>query len=190
MGPEIIKECVLFQDLTELVTEEEIQEEVLEEIPSSASDPTSGMTPTATTPTTRKRSPKKTTFNAPTRPSKFSRCRAPTRFEKSVSQLQSIAELTQSDPEDQYDKFGKHVAAQLREMPLRSFFELQDNIQRMITTERLNLLEPTSSSSKSSRPQSQQSSAFDFNSDHETSNEFYSTNETSAELLNGFLGRF
>ncbi|XP_045462484.1 uncharacterized protein LOC123672443 isoform X1 [Harmonia axyridis] len=42
--------------------------------------------------------------------------------------------------DDQYDAFAKHVSAQLRELPLRSFIILQGQIQDLINRERLALL--------------------------------------------------
>jgi len=42
--------------------------------------------------------------------------------------------------EDQYDRFGKHVAGQLRELPFRSFVVLQEKIQSLLTNERLHCM--------------------------------------------------
>jgi hypothetical protein len=42
--------------------------------------------------------------------------------------------------EDQYDRFGKQVAGQLGELPLRSFVVLQEKIQSLLTNERLHCL--------------------------------------------------
>lgn len=61
----------------------------------------------------------------------------PSRFEKTVNKLQQIAELTHADAEDQYDSFAKHLASQLRELPLMSFIMLQSKIQNLITEERI-----------------------------------------------------
>lgn len=54
----------------------------------------------------------------------------PSRFESAVNRLQGIAELTctglkdTTPGEDQYDAFSKHIASQLRELPMRSFLML------------------------------------------------------------------
>jgi len=47
--------------------------------------------------------------------------------ESAISKLQNISQNQYL--EDQYDRFGKHVAEQLRELPLRSFVVLQEKIQ-------------------------------------------------------------
>ncbi|XP_074033650.1 uncharacterized protein [Leptinotarsa decemlineata] len=59
-----------------------------------------------------------------------------TRFEKSVDKLHDIGKLV-AENEDQFDKYGKYIASQLREMPLRNFIALQSKINTLITTERL-----------------------------------------------------
>jgi hypothetical protein len=67
----------------------------------------------------------------------------PSRFESAVNKLQSIAELASTGVndttpvEDQYDAFSKHIASQLRELPMTSFLILQQKIQELITQERL-----------------------------------------------------
>lgn len=43
--------------------------------------------------------------------------------------------------EDQYTIFGKHIVSQMRELPVRSFIQLQNKIQQLITDERLNQLD-------------------------------------------------
>lgn len=69
----------------------------------------------------------------------------PSRFETAINKLQSIAELASSQPieivEDQYDKFAKHIASQLRELPMRSFVSIQNQFQQIITNERLRHLD-------------------------------------------------
>lgn len=72
---------------------------------------------------------------------KTSTQRSPTRVERSAAQLQRVPEMTATDFEDQYDKFVNHVASQLRQMPLRSFIVLQGQIQQLITSERLNIVD-------------------------------------------------
>jgi hypothetical protein len=53
--------------------------------------------------------------------------------ESAVSELQNLPQNRYL--EDQYDRFGKHVAGQLRELPLPSFVVLQEKIQSLITNE-------------------------------------------------------
>ncbi|XP_054259608.1 uncharacterized protein LOC128984325 [Macrosteles quadrilineatus] len=73
----------------------------------------------------------------------------PTRFESSVDKLENIAMMvspqeTETVTDDQYyDRFAKHVGSQLRELPLRSFVLLQQEIQNLITRERLNQIDFT-----------------------------------------------
>lgn len=61
-------------------------------------------------------------------------------LEQSVSKLHEIALLT-NETRDEYDRFGMHISAQLKQLPLRSFIILQEKIQRLITQERLNTME-------------------------------------------------
>ncbi|KAF5283136.1 hypothetical protein FQR65_LT14065 [Abscondita terminalis] len=64
-------------------------------------------------------------------------------FLKIPIRLQGIAELActglkdTTPGEDQYDAFSKHIASQLRELPMRSFLMLQQKFQELITQERL-----------------------------------------------------
>lgn len=72
----------------------------------------------------------------------------PTRFESSLDKLENIAMMvsqqeTETVTDDQYDRFARHVASQLRELPLRSFVILQQEIQNSITRERLNQIDFT-----------------------------------------------
>lgn len=103
------------------------------------------------------KSPRKMGPPTPSRPAKLCK-KVPTWFEKTASQLQTIAEMSCMDHEDQHDKFGKLIAAQLREMPPRSVIILQDRIQSIITSERLRLLDltlsPNTPDATLSRPQS------------------------------------
>jgi len=78
---------------------------------------------------------------------------------KKIKLEQKIAEMATADTEDQYDQFGKHLASQLREVPLKSFIVLQSKIQNLITKERLanlyeNYNEPQSYSGAISHPNS------------------------------------
>jgi hypothetical protein len=58
--------------------------------------------------------------------------------ESAISKLQNLSQNRYL--EDQYDTFGKHIAGQLRELPLRSFIVLQEKIQSLLTNERLNCM--------------------------------------------------
>ncbi|KAG8318936.1 hypothetical protein J6590_102204 [Homalodisca vitripennis] len=80
-----------------------------------------------------------------------------TRFEKSVDKLYDIGKLA-AENEDQFDKYGKYIASQLREMPLRSFISLQSKINTLITTERLLCLDTEQGQSSTQRSQSPYSS--------------------------------
>lgn len=64
-------------------------------------------------------------------------------LEKTHSWLQSRLESMSSEYQfnDEYDIFGKHVAAQLRHVPLERFVVLQEKIQSIITTEILLCME-------------------------------------------------
>ena len=55
--------------------------------------------------------------------------------ESAISKLQNLSQ--NQCLEDQYDRFGKHVAGELRELPLCSFVVLQEKIQSLLTNERL-----------------------------------------------------
>lgn len=60
-------------------------------------------------------------------------------LEQSVSQLQEIALLT-NETDDEYDRFGIHIAAQLEQLPFGRFVILREKIQRLIAQERLNIM--------------------------------------------------
>jgi hypothetical protein len=62
--------------------------------------------------------------------------------ESAVSKLQTMS--LNRYLEDQYDRFGKHVARHSRELPLRSFVVLQEKIQSLLTNERLHCLNTAS----------------------------------------------
>ena len=55
--------------------------------------------------------------------------------ESAISKLQNLSQNRYL--EDQYDRFGKHVAGQLRELPLCRFVILQEKIQSLLTNEGL-----------------------------------------------------
>lgn len=61
-------------------------------------------------------------------------------LEQSVSKLHEITLLT-NETDDEYDRFGMHTSAQLKQLPLRSFIILQEKIQCLITQERLNTMD-------------------------------------------------
>lgn len=61
-------------------------------------------------------------------------------LEQSVSKLHEIALLT-NETHDEYGRFGMHISAQLKKLPLRSYIILQEKIQRLITQERLNTMD-------------------------------------------------
>jgi HSP90 family molecular chaperone len=63
--------------------------------------------------------------------------------EPAISKLQNLSQNRYL--EDQYDRFGKHVARQLRELPLRSFGVLQEKIQSLLTNERVHCMNTPSS---------------------------------------------
>lgn len=77
---------------------------------------------------------------------KFKKTMQPTRFETNINKLEKIATLATTDPDDEYEKYGRHIAAQLRAMPLRSFILLQREINNLISTERLHLIDSGSPS--------------------------------------------
>lgn len=62
-----------------------------------------------------------------------------------IKQLDKIAN-TASVPVDQFDHFGKYVAAQIRTLPLREGILLQQEIQNSITNAVLNCIPRTSDS--------------------------------------------
>ncbi|KAG8250596.1 hypothetical protein J6590_098319 [Homalodisca vitripennis] len=137
----------------------------------------------------RKRSPAKMLPPAP--PHRSAKCskKNSTKFEKSVSQLQKIAELTSVDLEDEHDKFAHFVAAQLRKMPPRSVILLQEKIQGLITAERLRLLDsvsPPSSTSSLVIPWSSPSVSGASSSIHDDEDSL-NANQNSADILSSFL---
>lgn len=48
------------------------------------------------------------------------------------------------DLDDEHEKYGRYIAAQLRSMPLRSVIILQNQINNLIAEERLNLIDSSS----------------------------------------------
>lgn len=110
-------------------------ESVVEEVEASFTFSSSFSPETRTT----KRSPKKMAPpNNNYRAQKMSRTgKAPARLEATINKLHEVAQLASEEPEDQYDTFGKHIASQLRQLPIRSFILLQEKMQQLITAERL-----------------------------------------------------
>lgn len=118
-------------------------------------------------------------LQTPPRPAKIiksgKRKNVSTGFESAVDKLHDIAQLT-TDTEDEYDKFGKHIAAQLRQLPVRNFIILQEKMQSLITAERLACMEGSSSvhshdtvqSSEYNTHNSQQEHESTYNTDGET----------------------
>ncbi|RZF40613.1 hypothetical protein LSTR_LSTR007496 [Laodelphax striatellus] len=68
-----------------------------------------------------------------------------TRVEQAVEKLQNITKNCSSEQMDEMDVFGKYVAAQLRDLPLKNRLKFQSKIQTMLMKERLSLLRSTSS---------------------------------------------
>jgi hypothetical protein len=62
--------------------------------------------------------------------------------ESSILKLQNLSHNLYL--EDRFDRFGKHVAGQLRDLPLRSLVVLQEKIQSLITNERLRCIKTPS----------------------------------------------
>jgi hypothetical protein len=62
--------------------------------------------------------------------------------ESAISKLQNLSQNRYL--EDRYDRFGKHVAGQLRELTLRSFVVLQEKIQSLLISERLHCMKTPS----------------------------------------------
>ena len=88
--------------------------------------------------------------------------RRKTGIQSTVMQLHEAAKLVADVPQDEYDKFGAHVAAQLKELPIRNFLILQNKIQNLITEERLACLaENTSNQVTQSRTTSTDSASND-----------------------------
>lgn len=119
----------------------ESERELLSDVNSDAEETTEASQSASTS---RKTTPKKrpsTTMLLPKRINCLKRnTKSSSTFEDTVNKLQQIAELANTDTEDQYDKFAVHLASQLRELPLRSFIVLQSKIQNLITEERLTAL--------------------------------------------------
>lgn len=63
-------------------------------------------------------------------------------LDESRESLKKTVNTNNYRPDDQYDAFAKHISAQLRELPIRSFIILQGQIQDLINRERLAQLLP------------------------------------------------
>lgn len=73
-------------------------------------------------------------------PPKKKKCNKSSNLEQSVNKLHEIALMT-NETDDEYDRFGMHISAQLKQLPLRSFITLQEKIQSLITQERLKIID-------------------------------------------------
>jgi len=73
-------------------------------------------------------------------PKKKKKCNKSSNLEQSVNKLHEIALMT-NETDDEYDRFGMHISAQLKQLPLRSFITLQEKIQSLITQERLKIID-------------------------------------------------
>jgi len=61
-------------------------------------------------------------------------------IEKAISKLDSIAKECVAKEDDEFETFGKHVANQMRKIPLKRALILQNDIQGSLTRERLHCL--------------------------------------------------
>lgn len=89
-------------------------------------------------------------------------------IEKAISKLDSIAKECVSKEDDEFETFGKHVANQMRKIPLERALILQNNIQGLLTRERLHCLSNLQTVSRSSTPSStlpRSNSTWDYSSD-------------------------
>lgn len=84
-----------------------------------------------------KRSEPSSTSQAPKRNKSFRNLTSGSGVDKAIESLKEIVNKSENKPDDQYDAFAKHISAQLRELPLRSFIILQGQIQDLINRERL-----------------------------------------------------
>jgi hypothetical protein len=67
--------------------------------------------------------------------------REPDRIVAIASAISKLQNLSQNRYlKDQYDRFEKQVAGQLRELPLHSFVVLEEKIQSLLTNERLHCM--------------------------------------------------
>lgn len=69
------------------------------------------------------------------------------KVENVIDKLQKLTDnrpsVSKAIPADEVELFGKYVATQLRDLPIRNRLILQDKIQSMLTRERLSLLSAT-----------------------------------------------
>ncbi|KAK5647118.1 hypothetical protein RI129_005582 [Pyrocoelia pectoralis] len=54
--------------------------------------------------------------------------------------IAAFAKLNDGRVDEEYDSFAQHITNQMRQLPIRSFIMLQEDIQRLITRERLRCL--------------------------------------------------
>lgn len=89
-------------------------------------------------------------------------------IEKAISKLDSIAKECVAKEDDEFETFGKHVANQMRKIPLERALILQNDIQGLLTRERLHCLSKSQTVSRSSTPSStllHSNSTWDYSSD-------------------------
>ncbi|KAF0703933.1 MADF domain-containing protein, partial [Aphis craccivora] len=89
-------------------------------------------------------------------------------IEKAISKLDSIAKECVVKEDDEFETFGKHVANQLRKIPLERALILQNDIQGLLTRARLHCLSNSQTVSRSSTPSStllHSNSTWDYSSD-------------------------
>lgn len=89
-------------------------------------------------------------------------------IEKAISKLDSIAKECVTKEDDEFETFGKHVANQMRKIPLERALILQNDIQSLLTKERLHCLSYSQTVSRSSTPSSTllpTNSTWDYSSD-------------------------
>ncbi|KAG8314414.1 hypothetical protein J6590_093171 [Homalodisca vitripennis] len=99
------------------------------------------------------------------------------KVEVAIDKLQKLTEnrpSTSRIPIDEVDAFGKYVTAQIRELPLVNRLKLQEKIQRLISGERLKLLEGPR---RASPMISGSSSNYGQGSDDESRDNFITENE-------------
>lgn len=71
-------------------------------------------------------------------------------IEKAISKLDSIAKRCVAKEDDKFETFAKHVATQMRKIPLERALILQNDIQGLLTRERLHCLSNAQAFSRSS----------------------------------------
>lgn len=120
--------CIFFYLLQDVTNQETAERETEETIPPES----------ASTPQSFKQSEPSSISQAPKRRKSLgNNILSGSGVDKAIESLKEIVKQNENKPDDQYDAFGKHISAQLRELPLRSFIILQGKIQDLINHERL-----------------------------------------------------